>query len=90
MYSEGEDHYLKDLDWVNIVKSMRELKALSRIILNQHQRQILAFQNENVIPRSNALKSREKEFLETKVPFENWSYLTHFDYNTLTLIQNMS
>ena len=27
MYSEGEDRYLKDLDWVSIVKSIRELKA---------------------------------------------------------------
>ena len=31
---------------VNIVKFIRELKALIRIMLNQHQRQILEFERE--------------------------------------------
>ena len=56
MYWEGEDAYLKDLDWVNIVKSLREFRALSRIILSHHQRQILAFESESVLPCHSSLK----------------------------------
>ena len=48
MYSEGEHRYLKDLDWVNIVKSIRELKALSRVILNKYQQEILSFEKKIV------------------------------------------
>ena len=50
MYKEGEDRYLKDLDCVNIVKSIRELKALTRVILDQQQRHILSFERESVLP----------------------------------------
>ena len=70
MYSEGEDRYLKDLDWVNIVKSIRELKALTRILLNQNQREILAFERESVLPSSRALEKIEADFIQNKVPFE--------------------
>ena len=70
MYYEGEKRYLKDLDWVNIVKSIRELKALTRILLNQHQRQILAFERESVLPTSKFLEEQEANQIQNKVPFE--------------------
>ena len=70
MYSEGEDRYLQDLDCVNIVKAIRELKALSRVMLNQQQRQLLAFERESVLPSSNLVKQLESEFVQNKVPFE--------------------
>ena len=74
MYSEGEDKYLKDLDWVSIVKSIRELKALIRIILNQQQRQILEFERESVLPSNKLLEQQEREFIQNKVPFEYIKY----------------
>ena len=70
MYSEGEDRYLQDLDCVNIVKAIRELKALARVLLNQQQRQLLAFERESVLPSSNLVKQLESEFVQNKVPFE--------------------
>ena len=70
MYIEGQERYLKDLDWVNIVKTIRELKALTRILLDQQQRQILAFERESVIPSSKAFEQTEANFLQNKVPFE--------------------
>ena len=74
MYSEGEDRYLKDLDWVSIVKSIRELKALIRVILNQQQRQILEFERESVLPSNKLLEHQEREFIQNKVPFEYIKY----------------
>ena len=70
MYSEGEYRYLKDLDCVNIVKSIRELKALTRVILSQQQRQLLAFEQESVLPSNKALEKQEAEFIFIKVPLQ--------------------
>ena len=66
MYSEGEDRYLKDLDCVNIVKLIRELKALTRVILSQQQRQLLAFERESVLPSNKVLETQEHEFIQKK------------------------
>ena len=71
MYSEGEDRYLKDLDCVNIVKSIRELKALTRVILSQQQRQLLTFERENVLPSSTTLEKEEAEFIQNKIPLQS-------------------
>ena len=70
MYKEGEDKYLKDLDCVNIVKSIRELKTLTRVILSQQQRQILAFERESVLPSSKYLEELDANQIQNKVPFE--------------------
>ena len=80
MYSEGEDKYLKDLDCVNIVKSIRELKALTRVILSQQQREILAFEKESLLPSNKAFEQQESDFICNKVPFEYAGYLKHEEY----------
>ena len=80
MYSEGEDKYLKDLDCVSIVKSIRELRAMTRILLNQHQRQLLAFERKSVLPSSKAIEKQEAEFIQNKVPFENANPEDKSDY----------
>ena len=59
MYMEGKDRYLKDLDWVSIVKSIRELKAMARIILNTHQQQILSFERDSMLPSSKLMEEKE-------------------------------
>ena len=81
MYKEGEDRYLKDLDCVNIVKSIRELKALTRVILNQQQRQILAFERESVLPSSKYLDELNANQIQNKVPFEYGSQEKHEQYS---------
>ena len=80
MYSEGEDKYLKDLDCVNIVKSIRELKALTRVILSQQQREILTFEHESLLPSNKAFEQQEANFICNKVPFEYAGYLKHEEY----------
>ena len=80
MYSEGEDRYLKDLDWVSIVKSLRELKALTKIILDRQQRQILEFERESVLPSNKLLEREESEFIQNKVPFEFSGSIKQDDY----------
>ena len=80
MYSEGEEAYLNDLDWVNIVKSLRELKALSRIILNKYQLQILSFENTSVLPRNKLIKIQESDLIQDKVPLEYASKDNQSDY----------
>ena len=62
MFIEGEDRYLKDLDCVNIVKSIRELKALARIILNQQQIQLLSFERNSVLPSNVTLEIQDSNY----------------------------
>ena len=81
IYSEGEDRYLKDLDWVNIVKTIRELKTLSRIVLNQHQIQLLAFERDSVLPSSKANELRESISLQRQVTFEYDKTIKHDEYS---------
>ena len=71
MYSEGEDKYLKDIDCINIVRSIRELKAITRMLLNQHQRQLVAFERKNVLLSSEATDKHEADYIQNKVPFEH-------------------
>ena len=71
MYSEGEDKYLKDINCINIVKSIRELKAITRMLLNQHQIQLLAFERKNVLLSSEATDKHEADYIQNKVPFEH-------------------
>ena len=81
MYSEGEDRYLKDLDWVNIVKTIRELKALSRVILSQQQLQLLAFERGSILPSSKILELKESNSLQNQVTFEYENSLKNDEYS---------
>ena len=81
IYSEGEDRYLKDLDWVNIVKTLRELKTLSRIVLNQHQIQLLAFERDSVLPSRKENELRESISLQRQVTFEYDKPIKHDEYS---------
>ena len=73
MYLEGKDRFLKDLDWVSIVKSIRELKALMRVLLNDHQRQMLVFEKGSMLPTNKLLELKYHETFEYRVPFESES-----------------
>ena len=71
MYSIGEKIYLEDLDWVNIIKSIRELKTLVKIVLDQHQSQLIFFEKESILPQIFEFKKECLETIQDKVPFEN-------------------
>ena len=71
MYSIGEKIYLEDLDWVNIIKSIRELKTLVKIVLDQHQSQLIVFEKESILPQIFEFKKECLETIQDKVPFEN-------------------
>ena len=80
MYAQGEEKYLKDLDCVSIVKSIRELKALARVILSQQQRQLLAFERDSVLPSNKTLEEQEAKFIHSKVPFQDESAIEWAEY----------
>ena len=80
MYLEGKDRFLKDLDWVSIVKSIRELKALMRVLLNDHQRQMLVFEKDSMLPTNKLLELKYHETFEYRVPFESESKLDEDAY----------
>ena len=58
---------------------------MSRVILTQQQRQLLAFERESVLPTSKELEGLEAESIHNKVPFETMNnlerskYLVHID-----------
>ena len=80
-YSEGEDRYLKNLDCVNIVKTIREFKALSRIILNKYQVQLLAFEWDSVLPSNKENELRELNCLDNQLVFENDRSIKNDEYS---------
>ena len=66
-YQNAEERLTDELDWVSIIKSIRELKLFATLILNQQQRQLLAFSKYNIVTDEPNTK-RESEFLENWVP----------------------
>ena len=48
-YHSAETKYNQELDCVEIVKSIREMKVVTKMILDQHQLHLLAFSKHNVI-----------------------------------------
>jgi len=66
-YQNAEERLTDELDWVSIIKSIRELKVFATLILDQQQRQLLAFSKYNVVTDEPNTK-RDSEFLENWVP----------------------
>ena len=81
MYTQGEYKYLHDLDCVNIVKSIRELKALARVMFSQYQCQLLAFERESVLSSSRHTDQSTKELTHGSVPFEHASSKEQTEYS---------
>ena len=55
---------------MSIIKSIRELKVFATLILDQQQRQLLAFSKYNIVTDEPNTK-RDSEFLENWVPTYN-------------------
>ena len=78
-HQNAEERFHEELDCVQIIKSIRELKVLTKIILSQHQRQLLSFHKNNVISYRNFEKEEEAQ-LEHWMPFEDTAKLKSFIY----------
>jgi len=80
-HNNAEERLNQELDWIEIIKSIRELKVLTKLILSQHQIQLLAFKKDNVIT-NQPLEKKEQEWLEHWLPFDNTANLKSFIYKT--------
>ena len=76
-HQNAEERFHEELDCVQIIKSIRELKVLTKIILSQHQRQLLSFHKNNVISDQPTDKEEEAQ-LEHWMPFEDTAKLKSF------------
>ncbi|CDW79542.1 UNKNOWN [Stylonychia lemnae] len=54
IFKKGQDKLLEELDIVSILKSMRQVKLLTQVLLNQRQNMILKFQRKNLIETSSS------------------------------------
>ena len=58
-YEVGENKLQEELDWVTIIKSIRQLKILTQILLSKQQKFLIKFQRNNVIDSSSSETSDE-------------------------------
>ena len=77
-HQNAEERFHDELDCVQIIKSIRELKVMTKIILSQHQRQMLSFHKNNVISDQNIEEEEEEAQLEHWMPFEVTAKLKSF------------
>ncbi|CDW71370.1 UNKNOWN [Stylonychia lemnae] len=54
IFKKGQDKFLDELDVISILKSMRQVKLLTQVLLNQRQNMILKFQRKNLIETSSS------------------------------------
>ena len=55
----GQEKLLEELDWVTIIKAIRQLKILTQVLLNKDQRFLIKFQRKNVIDSTSSGTSDE-------------------------------
>ena len=67
-HDNAEQRLHEELDCVKIIKAIRELKMVTKLILSQHQRQLLAFNSRNVISEQPNAQPDDEQ-LEDCMPF---------------------
>ena len=55
----GQEKLLEELDWVTIIKAVRQLKLLTQVLLSKKQKFLMKFQRNNVIDSSSSGTSDE-------------------------------
>ena len=78
IFREGIEIFHTEVDYANIIKSIRELKAAIHILLDQDQQTFLQFQQTRLIDLKNPI-SHELKLSKTSVPEipnEKWSKLS--------------
>ncbi|TNV85532.1 hypothetical protein FGO68_gene3405 [Halteria grandinella] len=54
LFKKGEHKLKQELDMISLLKSMRQIKLLTQVILNQRQKMLLRFQRKNIIETSSS------------------------------------
>jgi hypothetical protein len=58
-FEVGQEKLLNELDWVTIIKAIRQLKILTQLLLTKKQKFLIKFQRNNVIDSSSSGTSDE-------------------------------
>jgi hypothetical protein len=54
LFAKAEDKFMKELDAIRIVKTLRKFKMLAQAMLSQKHRIVLKFQRQNLIETSSS------------------------------------
>ena len=75
IFNEGIETFNNEMDYSNIIKSIRELKALTKSILDQDQQAIFQFHQTRLIdPKDSAKQDLNRDLLSNiEIPNEKWS-----------------
>ena len=75
IFNEGIETFNNEMDYANIIKSIRELKALTKSILDQDQQAIFKFHQTRLIdPNDSAKQDLNRDLLSNiEIPNEKWS-----------------
>lgn len=58
-FEVGQEKLLDELDWVTLIKSIRNLKILTQLLLKKRQKFLIKFQRNNIIDSSSSGTSDE-------------------------------
>ena len=75
IFNEGVKTFNNEMDYANIIKSIRELRALTKSILDQDQQAISQFHQTQLIdPKDSAMHDLNRDlFSKIEIPNEKWS-----------------
>ena len=75
IFNEGIETFNNEMDYANIIKSIRELRALTKSILDQDQQAIFQFHQTRLInPKNSNIHNLNRDlFSKIEIPNEKWS-----------------
>ena len=75
IFNEGIKTFNKEMDYANIIKSIRELRALTKSILDLNQQAIFQFHQTRLInPEDSSIPELNHDlFSKIEIPNEKWS-----------------
>ena len=71
IFNEGIETFNKEMDYANIIKSIRELKALTKSILDQDQQTIFQFHQTRLIDLKDSAMHDLNRDLFSKIEIPN-------------------
>ena len=66
LYDRGIKKFSEEFDWVAVIKSLRQLRAVVKMMLDDHQQTLTLFHNDNLIPiqKSQFWENISKKYLQ--------------------------
>jgi hypothetical protein len=65
LYKIGHEKLEKELDVINIIKHLRQLRLMTNFLLTKEQRMLLKFQRKNVIDTSSSSSDSDHHTYDT-------------------------